>query len=196
MALSDYYYNVPTTFSMPSKTAKTAAPPAKEGIEYGTAIGAGVGMLSQGAAAYYGAQAQKALQAKAEAQKAAARGYLNGYGFQLYDSPYQSFYDQYINNYLTGGLSQGQENALRTASAQGMQNINTTMANRGGALGAQLAMAQRNNADIAYQRAAMADQNVNTGMGLAQQRDNFNLQQWLEKQQADMRYKELMAQYA
>jgi hypothetical protein len=163
---------------------------------WGTVIGGAVGAVAGGLSSYFGASAEEEAKKKAEEQRARARGYLQGYGYQLYDSPYQSFYDQYINQYLTGDLTQGQENSLSKANAEGLSNISINMANRGGTLGGQLAATQRHNADITSQRASMIDQNIGQGMTLAQNSDNFNLQQWLQKQQADMRYKELMAQYA
>jgi hypothetical protein len=129
-------------------------------------------------------------------QKENALKALDGYGYQMYQSPNQSYYDQFIKDYLGGKLSEGQEAGLQQADKMGMSNINTTMANRGGTVGGQLAMSQKHNQDLTNQRMTMVDQNIGTGLGLAQYQDQFNAQQWLTNQQAEMRKKELDAQYA
>jgi hypothetical protein len=129
-------------------------------------------------------------------QRKAAQGALEGYGYEMYDSPYSSFYDHYINNYLNGGLSEGQESSLAQANTQGLSNVNTTMANRGGTIGGQLAMTQKHNQDMSNQRLQLQDQNTATGLSLAQGQDAFNAAQWQLQQNAANQYKELMAQYA
>jgi hypothetical protein len=131
-----------------------------------------------------------------EGQKAGARNALDGYGYTSYTSPYQSFFDQYISQYLGGDLTDGQKAQLETAGKEANANINTTMANRGGTIGGQLAMQQKTNKDLANQRLALLDSNADKGLNLAQTRDNFNMQNWLKEQESQMRYKELMAQYA
>ena len=85
---------------------------------------------------------------------------------------------------------------MNQAANEGASSIATVMANRGGTIGGQLAATQRFNDDLANQRLALSDQNVNTAMNLANTRDQLNLTDWLNQQQAGMRQKELLAQYS
>jgi hypothetical protein len=160
------------------------------------AVMAGLGGYQETTRANNEAENAAAQQNLSNSQRRAAQGALKGYGYQMYDSPYKSFYDQHINTWLNGGLSDAQQGALNAANQQGLSNINTVMANRGGTVGGQLAMTQKHNADIAQQRANTVDSNINQGFNLAQMFDNMQANQWANQQNADMRYKELMAQYA
>jgi len=154
-----------------------------------TLAAAGVGTIGS---LISGNSQEKALKKR----NTAARGYLSGYGYTPYQSPYESFFDQFINQYLSGDLTAGQENQLARAGKEAMSNVSTTMANRGGTIGGHLAMTQKTNQDLTDKRLGLIDQNTQAGLGLAQNRDSFNLSQWLKGQESNMRYKELMASYA
>jgi hypothetical protein len=137
------------------------------------------------------AKIDKATAEEAEARRQNALNALNGYGYQMYESPYKSFYDQFAKTYLNGQLTQAQENALNDANAQGMANINTTFANRGGTIGGQQAMTQKFGENLSKQRTSMVDANQEKGLALANAQDDFNAGQWLAQQNAEMRAKEL-----
>lgn len=131
-----------------------------------------------------------------EANKAAARSRLAGYGYESYTSPYEDFFNNLIQVYGTGNLTKGQEQQLNQAANEGASSIATVMANRGGTIGGQLAATQKFNNDLASQRLALSDQNVNTALSLANTRDQLKLSDWLNQQQASMKQKELLAQYS
>lgn len=131
-----------------------------------------------------------------EANKSRARNYLAGYGYEGYNSPYDDFFNNLISTYGSGNLTTGQQQQLNQAANEGASSIATVMANRGGTIGGQLAATQKFNNDLANQRLALSDQNVNTAMNLANARDQLNLSDWLNQQQAGMRQKELLAQYS
>ena len=133
---------------------------------------------------------------RVEGNKAKARTYLSDYGYEGYNSPYDDFFNNLIQVYGTGNLTKGQQQQLNQAANEGASSIATVMANRGGTIGGQLAATQKFNDDLANQRLALGDQNVNTAMNLANTRDQLNLSDWLNQQQAGMRQKELLAQYS
>lgn len=133
---------------------------------------------------------------RAQANKKLARENLSGYGYTGYSSNYDDLYNNYIKSMGKGGLTAAQEQQLGQAGREGQSNIATAMANRGGTIGGQLAMTQKMNNDLSNQRLNMADTNISNALSLAQARDQFNLSDWLNQQNAKMRYKELMAQYS
>lgn len=148
---------------------------------------------------FNGQQANAAKQQdydRIDASKGLARNYLSGYKYNNYQSPYEDFFNSLISAYGTGNLTAGQQQQLNQAANEGASSIATVMANRGGTIGGQLAATQKFNNDLANQRLALSDQNVNTALSLANARDQFNLTDWLNQQQANMRQKELLAQYS
>lgn len=131
-----------------------------------------------------------------EASKRRARGYLSDYGYEGYQSPYEDFFNNLIQVYGSGNLTKGQQQQLNQAANEGAASIATVMANRGGTIGGQLAATEKLNNNLNNQRLSLSDQNVNTALNLANTRDQFNLTDWLNQQQAGMRQKELLAQYS
>ena len=134
--------------------------------------------------------------AQIEASKRRARAYLKDYGYEEYNSPYEDFFNNLIQVYGTGNLTKGQQQQLNQAANEGASSIATVMANRGGTIGGQLAATEKFNNNLANQRLALSDQNVNTALNLASARDQFNLTDWLNQQQSKMRQKELLASYS
>lgn len=157
-------------------------------------------VAAQGLSSYLQGQASQGMSEEdrkyRDSTNAKARGYLQGYGYQTYESPYSSFFDEFINRTKTGNLTAGQEQALNQANQVGLSNINTAIANRGGTVGGQLAMVQKHNQDLSNQRVALADQNVNSALSAASARDQVSLSDWLNQQSSKMKYQELLAQYA
>lgn len=156
----------------------------------------GASMLSSFLSGQQANVAQDKEYKKIEASKQRARNYLSDYGYEGYNSPYEDFFNNLISTYGSGNLTKGQEQQLNQAANEGASSIATVMANRGGTIGGQLAATEKFNNDLASQRLALSDQNVNTALNLANTRDQFNLSDWLNQQQAGMRQKELLAQYS
>ena len=125
-----------------------------------------------------------------------ARKYLADYGYEGYKSPYEDFFNNLINVYGSGNLTKSQEDQINKVANDGASSIATVMANRGGTIGGQLAATEKLNNNLASQRLALSDQNVNTALNVAQARDSFNLSDWLNQQNSIMRQKELLAQYS
>jgi hypothetical protein len=144
----------------------------------------------------FSGKAQSNANNRQDKKDARARGYLEDYGYEGYTSPYEDFFNNLISTYGSGTLTKGQEDQLNRAAAEGASSIATVMANRGGTVGGQIAATQKLNNDLASQRLALSDQNVATALNAANIRDQFNLSDWLNQQQAGMRQKELLAQYA
>lgn len=162
----------------------------------GDAILGGSGILSSFLSGMFGANEADKQRAQAEANKARARAYLTDYGYENYTSPYEDFFNNLIQVYGTGNLTKGQQQQLNQAANEGASSIATIMANRGGTVGGQIAATEKLNNDLASQRLALSDQNVNTALSLANIRDQFKLSDWLTGQQAQMRKRELLAQYS
>ncbi|MBR4633068.1 MAG: hypothetical protein IKO48_07130 [Elusimicrobia bacterium] len=152
--------------------------------------------LSSFLSGMFGSSEADKQRAQLEASKRRARAYLKDYGYEEYNSPYEDFFNNLIQVYGTGNLTKGQQQQLNQAANEGASSIATVMANRGGTIGGQLAATEKFNNDLASQRLALSDQNVNTALNLANTRDQFNLSDWLNQQQAGMRQKELLAQYS
>lgn len=129
-------------------------------------------------------------------KNARARGYLGGYGYESYKSPYEDFFNNLISTYGSGTLTAAQEKQLDNAYRDGASSIATVMANRGGTIGGQLAATEKLNNNLADQRLTLSDSNTKTALDLASERDQLNLSDWLQKQMAEMRRKELLAQYS
>ena len=156
----------------------------------------GGSVLSSFLGGMFGADEAAKQRAKEEASKARARNYLADYGYENYQSPYEDFFNNLISTYGSGTLTKGQEQQLNQAAAEGASSIATVMANRGGTIGGQLAATEKLNNNLDNQRLALSDQNVNTALNLANIRDQFKLSDWLQGQQAQMRQRELLAQYS
>lgn len=156
----------------------------------------GASVLSSFLGNMFGANEAAAERKREDRSKALARSYLSDYGYENYQSPYEDFFNNLISTYGSGTLTKGQEDQLNQAANEGASSIATIMANRGGTIGGQIAATQKLNKDLASQRLALSDQNVNTALSAAAARDQFNLSDWLKGQQAGMRQKELLAQYS
>lgn len=157
---------------------------------------AGASVLSSLLGNMFGSASEDKQLAQKERSSNRARGYLSDYGYTNYTSPYEDFFNNLISTYGSGTLTKGQEDQLNQAASEGASSIATIMANRGGTVGGQIAATQKLNKDLASQRLALSDQNVNTALNLAQARDQFNLSDWLQGEQAQMRKRELLAQYS
>ncbi len=167
------------------------------------AVSYGVPAIMKGLGSFFGAgqesPEQKMQRQMIEEQRRRnkdARKYLSGYGYNPYQQKYLPGLDGMLSQYLSGGLTAGQQNVLDTSRATGMESINNAASSSNIVGGGRMALVGQLNRDLSGQALQMGTQNQQYGAGLAQELENFGLNDWIRGQDAGMRGKELMAQYA